>query len=49
MLAEYDFVVLALLEAARRTNFREVATQIATGFASGRYLNKLNLLYFYLL
>ncbi|XP_021736676.1 uncharacterized protein LOC110703221 [Chenopodium quinoa] len=27
----------ALLEAARRTNFREVATQIATGFASGSW------------
>lgn len=29
--------VVALLEAARRINFKEIATQIAAGFASGRY------------
>lgn len=34
--------VSALLEAARKINFRDISSQIADGFASGRYINFLD-------
>lgn len=35
--------ISALLEAARKANFKDIASQVAVGFASGRYIILVNL------